>query len=151
VIGLAMLAGNVHLAGDEIDQPGLIEELIEISGESDQLFRHQGAYALGLFWSEESHARLVALTDDPDLMTRVNAAVGLARNDSAEGADIFFDLLKEGAEDWKLNPTTVTTQAEESEYFERMLMLVNSMKALDMLKAQLDASQKQQLEKLLKF
>lgn len=149
LIGLSMLAGNVRLAGREIDQPELIDELIDISKESDQLFRHQGAYALGLFWSEKSHARLVALVDDPDLMTRVNAAVGLARNDSAEGVDIFFDLLKEGAEDWKLNPTTVTTQEEESEYFERMLMLVNSMKAIDTLKAQLDSSQKQRLVKLL--
>lgn len=148
LIGLAMLAGNVQAAGNEMNQPELIDELIEISQESDRLFRHQGAYALGLFPSEKSEARLEALLKDPDLMTRVNAAIALTRNDSLAGIEVFFGLLKQG-QTWKLNPTEVTTEDQESEYFERMLMLVNGLKGLNEMKSQFDANQKQMLVTLL--
>ncbi len=146
LIGLSMFAGNLQQSGQTLSDPELVNELIEISKEGDRLFRHQGAYALGLFPTAESQARLVALLSDPDLMTRMNAAIGLSRNGSVEGVEVFFDLLKEGA-NWNLDPKQVKTEEQESEYFERVLMLINSIKALEELEGQLTADQKNELLK----
>lgn len=148
LIGLSMLAGNVQQAGGSLDQPELVAELIAISKESDKLFRHQGAYALGLFPSAEATARLVQLLRDPDLMTRLNAAIGLTRQGSEDGIPVLLQLVEQGT-DWQLDPTAVKTQEQESEYFERMLMLLNSLKALSDLQNQLTAEQNVELSRQL--
>ncbi|MBT5018116.1 MAG: hypothetical protein HON04_05175 [Planctomicrobium sp.] len=150
LIGLAMLAGNVQASGQTLSQPELVGELIDISKEGDRLLRHQAAYALGLFPSEKSQQRLVALLSDPDLMTRTNAAIGLSRNDSAEGIPVFIELIR-GAKDWDLDPNQVKTEEGKSTYFERMLILINSMKALSQVHEKLSADQKQTLTQLLEI
>lgn len=148
LIGLSMHAGNVQAAGNELFQPEVINELIDISKEGDPLLRHQAAYALGLFPSKKSKDRLIALLDNPDLMTQTNAAIGLSRNGSDEGIPVFFEML-ETAQEWDLDPTQVQTEEQESEYFERMLILVNSLKALDEVQSKMSTEQKTELVSLL--
>lgn len=148
LIGLSMHAGHVQAAGNDIFQPEVVNELIEISKEGDSLLRHQAAYALGLFPSNKSEKRLIELLDNPDLMTQTNAAIGLSRNGSTEGITVFFEMI-ESAQEWALDPTLVKTEEQESEYFERMLILVNSIKALDEVVDQMSSDQKQQLAALL--
>ena len=83
-------------------------------------------------------------------MTRTNAAIGLSRNDSAEGIPVFIELIR-GAKDWDLDPNQVKTEEGKSTYFERMLILINSMKALSQVHEKLSADQKQTLTQLLEI
>lgn len=144
LIGLSMHAGSVTSAGETLSQPELVSELIDISKEPDLLFRHQAAYALGLFPGAKSQERLEQMLSDADTMARINAAVGLTRNGSTAGVRVFFDLLKE-AEGWQLDPTQVKTEEQEAEYFEKMLLLTNSLKALLELRENLNSEQVNEL------
>lgn len=143
LIGAAMLAGQVRENGGTLDPPGLTEQLIDISRESEPLFRHQAAYILGLIASPEALDRLEVLLEDPNQMARANAAIGFARNGSTQGLPVFRDLLDEGIE-WQLNPSSVKTQEQESVYFERMLMLTNTFTGIRELEPHLDAKTKQE-------
>lgn len=149
LIGLSMLAGNVREANEPLLHPELVDTLIDISREGDRLFRHQASYALGLFPSKRSLDRLEELLDDPDMMTRANAAIGLTRNDSKDGIDVFFDVLAT-ANDWDLDPTHVKTEEQEGIYFERMLLLVNSLKGVEQLREEMTPDQIEVLSNLLK-
>lgn len=138
MIGLAMLAGQVREQGRSLDEPELVAEVIEISRESEPLFRHQSAYLLGIIGSDPALDRLEMLLEDPDQMTRLNAAVSFARNGSLQGMPVFEELLSEAAT-WEMDPSTVQNQDQESAYFERMLMLSNTLKALQELQSQFDS------------
>ena len=148
LIGLAMVCGQFHSSGTPIDDPTLVDDVIAISRETEPLFRHQSAFVLGLLPSDAATARLNVLLEDSDLMTRVNAAISFARSDSLSGIQVFEELLTE-AVNWSLDPTQVHTEEEESEYFEKMLMLVNSIKALDQLQPQFDSETRQRISQLL--
>ncbi|TWT57137.1 hypothetical protein KOR42_04950 [Thalassoglobus neptunius] len=144
LIGIAMLAGSVQESGAKMKDPELVAELVEISREPERLLRHQAAYALGLMDSPAAQERLQELLQDPDQMTRVNAAIALARTSSTDGLFIFSELIDEGA-NWKMNPGSVETLDQESEYFERMLMLLNGVKAIGLLAPELTAEERSQL------
>jgi len=137
MIGLAMSLGKIHQAGDAVTVDGLLDEIILTSQESDSLFRHQAAYILGLIDDKQATQRLLILLDDSDPMTRLNAAIAFARNDSLEGINVFRSLIRDATQ-WKLDPTKVKTKPDEEEYFERVLMLKNSMKALEQLESKFD-------------
>lgn len=141
LIGLAMMIGTLGPQNTLQDDPKLISRLIEISRESDPLFRHQAAFNLGLLPSPAAIEQLQVLLGDPDQMVQVNAAIGLARNDRTEGLVIFHELFRESLR-WKLNPGEVKTQEEESAYFERMLMLLNSVKAISRLAPKLSLQER---------
>jgi len=140
LIGLAMLAGTLGENSVLRQNSRLIDRLIEISREGDPLFRHQAAFNLGLIPNPVTMERLTELLEDPDQMVRANAAIGLARNGKTNGLPVFHELFQEAA-DWKLNPSMVTTSEQEATYFERMLMLLNSIKAVSQLQPQLSAAE----------
>ena len=142
--GLAMLAGSVNTAGGSITDPELIAEVIEISRERDQLMRHQATFILGLVDFPAAMDRLHVLLLDPDQMTQLNAALGLARHGSAAGYDVFQKLIHDGSR-WQLNPSTVEESEQELQYFERVLMLTNALNAIERLKDQWTESQSHQL------
>lgn len=142
--GLAMLTGSVNTAGHSVSDPDLVAEVIEISRETNRLMRHQSTYILGLVDSPEAASRLEVLLLDSDQMTQVNAAIGLARSGSTAGYEVFQKLVQDGAS-WKLDPSGVSTQEQESEYFERMLMLKNALQAIQELSGRFDKSQNSQL------
>ncbi|MEW4487487.1 HEAT repeat domain-containing protein [Thalassoglobus sp. JC818] len=144
LIGIAMLAGSVQESGAKMNDPELVAELVEISREPERLLRHQAAYALGLLDSPAAEERLHELLQDPDQMTRVNSAIALARTRSTDGLFIFSELIDEGA-NWKMDPGSVKTLDQESEYFERMLMLLNGVKAVGLLAPELSADERTQL------
>ncbi len=141
LIGLSMLAGNLREQGRPWDDPAVVSQLIEISREPEPLFRHQAAYALGLFPSPAAFERLEVLLEDPDQMVRVNAAIGFARYSKTAGLPVFHELLKEAA-DWKLDPSQVKDPQQEAVYFERMLMVLNTIKALHQLRPELDGPER---------
>jgi len=146
LIGLAMLAGTLGKNSTLQNNSEFIRQLIDISRESDPLFRHQAAFDLGLLPTPAAMERLEVLLEDPDQMVRANAAIGLARNNRMEGLPVFHELLQEAVE-WKLNPSEVKTPEEEATYFERMLMLLNSIKALTQLHPELSADERASIVK----
>lgn len=136
LIGLAMLAGTTKENASLKNNADLIAQLIDISKESDPLFRHQAAFDLGLIPAPAALERLEVLLEDPDQMVRANAAIGLARNGKLNGLPVFHELLQEAIR-WKLDPSAVSTPEQEATYFERMLMLLNAIKAISQLQPQL--------------
>lgn len=141
LIGLAMLSGSQGEDSSLRDDPELVRQLIEISRESDPLFRHQAAFDLGLLPAPAALERLNTLLEDPDQMVRVNAAIGLARNNRADGLPVFHELFQEAVQ-WKLNPGEVSTPEQEATYFERMLMLLNAVKAISQLEPKISAEER---------
>lgn len=148
MIGLAMVAGRAHEQGEILRSPKLVDDLIGLTGQEAGLVRHHAAYVLGLIPTDEALNRLEALLSDGDQMTRVNAAIGLARNDSEDGLVVFEELLTEAA-GWRLDPSLVASEEDEALYFERTLMLLNTVKAIEKLAPQLDLAERERLAGLL--
>lgn len=144
LIGLAMLAGTMHQQQKPLQSPEVEQKLIEISQESDLLFRHEAAYLLGLFPSQQTTLRLEALLEGGDDMTRLNAAIAFARNGSLQGLPILRDTVRDAIE-WKLDPRDVKNDEQRNHYFERQLMISNAMKALASLNDKLSAEDRQSL------
>ncbi|WP_437203533.1 HEAT repeat domain-containing protein [Planctomicrobium sp. SH664] len=149
--GLAMLAGTALSAGHPLADPAFTAQMITISHEPEPLFRHQAAYVLGLVDSPDARTRLTMLLDDADEMTRLNAAIAFTRQNRLDGLPVLESIFAE-AEGWKLDPAGVKTFPEEEQYFERMLMLTNSLKGVRQLIPQLSETQRNavagQLEKI---
>lgn len=131
-----------------VDMPELTQRIIAVSKESELLSRHQAAFILGTLTSETAKARLTELLDDSDQMTRVNAAVGFARQKSIQGLPVFERLFRDAA-DWTLDPSLVKGEEQATQHFERVMLITNGMTAVQNLAPLLDATQKSNLQKLI--
>lgn len=129
---VALIAGRAQENGQTIDDPQLVESLIAVSTDENALLRQMGAFALGLVPSEASHQRLLVLLNDSNHNTQVNAAVALARQDSAEGLPVFRDVLTEAATEKSSAPPQDETEAAEqsSQDTGRLIALKNTVKAV---------------------
>lgn len=141
--GLAMIIGRKHELGAPTTDEELVQQILDMSREPSPLVRHQATYLLGLIASPTALDRARELLNDGNEITRINAAVALARNQSLDGMPTFLDLLHD-AREWQLNPSQVVTQEEEQQYFERTLMLSNAITAIGRLKSQLSPQQHQE-------
>jgi len=88
-----------------VEFDSLLDTLIgvsrESSGEEDRLIRRLAAFTLGLLPSPRSRERLRQMLDDGDEMTRMNAAIALARQNSTQGYAVFRPVLeKAGTEEY---------------------------------------------------
>lgn len=144
LIGLAMLAGTMRELKLPLESPEAESRLIEISQESDPLFRQQAAFALGLLPSPRTNVRLESLLEAGDEMTRLNAAIAFARNDNPLAWPVLRDILHDAA-GWKLDPSAVASEEQRTEYFERMLMITNAVKALAAISPRLTQTQRTEL------
>ncbi|MEX0716972.1 MAG: HEAT repeat domain-containing protein [Planctomycetaceae bacterium] len=86
----------------------LEDDLIAASTADEPAVRHVAAYALGLFPTDASRARLEVLLNNADDSTRANAAIGLARQKSTAGVPVFEEIFANAAE-----PPVVVAEAEE--------------------------------------
>lgn len=132
--GIAMLVGRAYEQGRPSDDGELVREMISISNAGNPLARHQAAFILGLLDSPEAARQLQDLVDDPgaDLMTRANAAIGLARSGSLDGLPVFEQVLQDAADD-PLDASSVATDADAEDHFERTLLVSNCLKAVEQL------------------
>ena len=144
MIGLAMLAGTARDARIGFHQPEVVARVEDVSREADPLFRQQAAFALGVIGSQQLLSRLETLLDDPDQMVRVNSAIGFARNDKTDGVPVFSEVLEESTK-WNLDPRNIQTVEDEATYFERSLMVRNTIKAVDQLRSHLSEDQHSEL------
>lgn len=120
----------------ELVQPAVMES----AADPAPLVRQLAAFILGLMPGDASHQRLLVLMEDSDFSTRINAAVGLARQDSTAGFPVFVEVLKEAT----TKPATVGSPEE----FSQFAQVKNALAALEKVEPKLTAEQKAQLVKL---
>lgn len=145
---LAMIAGRALEEERPFSDTSLVEPIVEISQSSDPLDRHQAAFILGMMSSPAAEHRLEVLLQDGDLMTRANAAIGLARQRSQAGLPIFEDVFADAVAR-PIDPAQVTNEEQGEDYFERTLLLRNSLRAVELLGPELDDEQRTRLVNLL--
>ena len=125
---VAMIAGRKSKKEPLTDQE-LIDAVISASESPDPVLRQHGAFAMGLIGGPSGESRLGELLEDPDEMTRINAAIGFARQGSPRGLDVFRQVLKQSA-NWPAQPNG-PKDVEAS--FERQLILRNTLLAIEQL------------------
>jgi HEAT repeat protein len=145
---LAMIAGRALDQGRPLQDASIVQPIVAISHSTDPLDRHQAAFLLGLMSSSDAQHRLEVLLQDSDLMTRANAAIGLARQKSIVGLPVFEDVFADALAR-PLVPDKVNSEQEGQDYFERSLLLKNCLHAIELLQPELSADQRSQLSKLL--
>lgn len=144
---MASIASRRNAAGKMFDDSLVVDDVVSATGEQESVLRHVATFALGLFGSTEANQRLEVLVEHPDLMTRLNAALGLARHKSLRGLQVFESVLDDAqsVQDLPVQAPTADPSDESAAVFEQALMLSNTLKALDDLSDQLSAQQKQQV------
>jgi hypothetical protein len=144
---LAMVVGRNRESGrSQSLPPALDDAVLAISEGADQLSRNQAAFILGLSGTPKALERLAAMLDDSDELIRVNAAVGLARNDSKQGLPVLEAVLK-GSEKWDMSAPN-SKDAEEvqridGKRFERAAMLRNALQAVQGLAPQMSPAERE--------
>lgn len=151
---IIIIAGRAAESDETFDHPELVDDLIEISSESDALFRQMAAYALGLVPGPRAEARLIVLLNDADEKARVDAAIGLARRSSTAGLSVFKSVLSDAATPFNAADVQGKTDDEKRRFaaereFEHFYVVKNVLKAVDDLAAVLDDSDRSDLAALI--
>lgn len=113
--------------------------LIALSSDSTELIRQLSAYILGLIPTETARARLKVLLDNPDSATRLNAAIGLARQGSTDGYSVIKSELQSA------NRDVTPSGNEEVLLFTR---IANGLKALQHIAGDLTEAQRSELREV---
>jgi len=155
IAAIAIIADRAAQRGQPLDSDGLLDDLIEFSYDPDPLARQLSAFALGLIPDERSKQQLVTLLGNADESTRLNAAIGLARQHSPAGLEVLKAVLTEA-----LQPTAAKTEDDPGvdqqqklkaaeKIFEKHISLKNTLKAITDLAADLTPEQKAELRALI--
>lgn len=136
---IAVIAGRALETSQPIPTELAETPLIEISSDPTPLIRQLAAYILGLVPTESARSRLKVLMENPDPATRLNAAIGLARQGSAEG----YEVIK--AELVSANQKVDPASNEEVLLFTR---ISNSLKALQQIASRLTDGQRTELREV---
>jgi HEAT repeat protein len=139
IASIAVISGRASEAHHPIDDANLVNDLVTASGDPDALIRDASTYALGLIPTEASRDRLKVLISDADRNTRVNAAVGLARQKSTAGFHVFKDVLQSASAAPNGSPTQL----------ESLLAAKNSLHAVKILAGDWTAPQRSELVALI--
>lgn len=137
---VAMMAGRQRERQQVLEVPGLVETVIDASTSPEPVLRQHAAYTLGLIPGGPSDARLTVLLEDPDELTRINAAIGFAREKSPRGLPVFTQALKE-AQQWATSEAGDPKAGDRA--FEQQLILKNVLHAIDILAPTLPASDRE--------
>jgi HEAT repeat protein len=127
--------------GKTVDDPQIVEALIELSRDPQPVLNQSAAFALGLFDSIEAIHQLEVLLESGDQITRVNATTGLARHNSTKCYGIIRDVL--AADIIKESPNT------KEAYFQQLVILTNVLKAVADLAPKFEKSQRDELTPLI--
>ncbi|HID24108.1 MAG TPA: HEAT repeat domain-containing protein [Planctomycetaceae bacterium] len=140
---IALIMGRPHPQTPPLGSRTLVEDLVRVSHEADPLLRQLSAYALGLCPGPAAQGRLVELLDDPDPNTRLNAAIGLARQGRTEGLPVFRRELEKAASSH--SPTRREQDLSSADRLERLVRLRNTLKAVSVIAPRLGASTRREL------
>jgi len=141
-----VLAGRLEAQGTPLESPSLMTAVLEVSHNEDRLLRQVSAYTLGLLRGQEADDRLLELLDDADDLTRVNAAIGLARKEDTRGFRVLKDVLSAAvpATTSKSSASQTPEQIaiEKGKRFERLLSMKNALPALDRMSEKLTPAER---------
>jgi len=140
VVSLSFAAGRALERREPLTSPESVDALVQLSVDPLPVLRQSAAFALGLFQSPEASHQLEVLLENPDQMTRVNAAIGLARQGSTKG----FPVLVESMKLWSAATPTSGDVASVAAA-EQFLILKNVLKAVSDLAPKFDDLQRQEL------
>lgn len=104
VLAVATIAFRATERGTPLVDAGILEELSNVSRDSDTLLRSSAAFALGLFPLDLADQPLTVLLADMDPNTRANAAVAFTRLKSLKGLPVLREVLKAAAESKQPGP-----------------------------------------------
>jgi HEAT repeat protein len=141
IASIAVIAYRADERNDAVKSPALVEDLVATTSDADSLIRDTATYALGLVNSPVSRERLAVLVASGDVNTRVNAAVGLARQKSTAGLPVFKEILKTG--------TAAAGDLEAPGQAEALLSLKNVLHAVRILDGQWTPEQRRELAALI--
>jgi hypothetical protein len=141
IASIAVIAYRADERKEPIKDPALVSDLVATTSDSDSLIRDTATYALGLINSPEARNRLEVLLTSGDANTRVNAAVGLARQKSTAGLPVFMEVLKNGAKR--------VADPEAPGQVETLLGLKNVLHAVHILDAEWTPAQRTELAALI--
>ncbi|MBI5761856.1 MAG: hypothetical protein HZA46_25375 [Planctomycetales bacterium] len=130
---VAVLLGRLSEHGQPVHDDDLFGDLVQISTDDDPLIRQLGAFTLGLADAETARLRLAVMLDDADANTRINAAIGLARQKDLGGYRVLRDILKSGS----------------APHLEQYLATLNGLAAIKRLAGQFSAEQRSELSSLI--
>ncbi|HEV8066826.1 MAG TPA: HEAT repeat domain-containing protein [Planctomycetaceae bacterium] len=139
IASIAVIAGRASEVHHPLDDSTLVNDLVTASGDPDKLIRDVSTYALGLIPTDASRDRLTVLLSDGDRNTRVNAAVGLARQNSTAGFPVFKDVLQSAGSELGGSPGEL----------EGLLSVKNSLHAVKVLAGHWTAPQRSELVALI--
>ena len=140
IASIATIAQRANDRKEHIESPALVNDLIAATSDSDSVIRDTATFALGLIADPASRERLTVLLNNGDANTRVNAAVGLARQKSTAGFPVFKQVL---AADAKQPAEPVATRELES-----LLAVKNSLHAIRLLAEDWTPAQRAELVSL---
>jgi hypothetical protein len=130
--------------------PGLVDDVIDVSHDSDPLIRQLAAFTLGLTPGDQSRQRLEVLLQDADPYTQENAAVALARQDSTAGWPVFQRVLANGRDAAVSGaPSSPAALEERNAAGIRLVSLKNSLKAVGDLSNEWTPEQRRELQELI--
>jgi hypothetical protein len=147
---IAQVAGRAADQRRPLEAQPLTGNVIAVSADPEPLVRQLSAYVLGLLPGDESRKHLVVLLEDADANTRANAAIGLARQQSPAGIDIFYEILGNAHATFEPTETDGDTpqerrQAAEERRFEHLVRLSNTLKAVADLAPEFSSEQRSQM------
>ncbi len=137
IVSLSYVAGRAWERGQPLSNTQCVEALVRISADPQPVMRQSAAFALGLFDSAEATHQLEVLLESNDLMTGINAAIGLARQGSTRG----FSVLRTALSTSTIENTPETAQ----EFGDQFRIVKNSLKAVADLAPKFDDQQKNEL------
>lgn len=133
---VAVLTDRMTAAGTGEPNPALAQAVEVVSADGDPLIRQLGAYTLGLFPQESAKDRLTVLLEDPDLDTRINAAIALSRQQDSRGLSVLRDVLERA---------TKPVESGSADEYEQFVALKNCLAAIEKLAPNLSANERERL------
>lgn len=97
VAAVATISFRAHERGTPLTDAAVLDELANVSRDSDPLLRSLAAMTLGFFPLELADQSLTVLLADADANTRANAAVAFTRHKSLKAVPVLKEVLKAAA------------------------------------------------------
>ena len=155
----SLSARRLPLTAPTISDSAVLEQLRRSAQDSDPVVRHLAGYALGNVSGPDSLEQLRVMLTDGNRLAQANAAIGLARNGSADGVPTIIQLFTTSLKPFEYQPdpaakdtaaSDVLQQAEARHQIEESQVARNCLKAVADLWPQIDAENRASLAAVLR-
>ena len=155
----SLSARRLPLTAPTISDSAVLEQLRRSAQDSDPVVRHLAGYTLGNVSGPDSLEQLRVMLTDGNRLAQANAAIGLARNGSADGVPTIIQLFTTSLKPFEYQPdpaakdtaaSDVLQQAEARHQIEESQVARNCLKAVADLWPQIDAENRASLAAVLR-